>query len=383
MILLRKFRSAIYHLGVFKKQNQDRLALYLEKRMVVRWFKTIEKTSPKVFLGANIHKPNGVDFHIHAIQKNSQLNPVLVPADYILKKMGMDDFLNKYLEKLPLPERSVIHSHVYPKYVLWCQQQKQRDNSLKWIHTYHAHYFPEYSEGQFLEWQIEFNRVFVEVASKADMKISVSKWQQTYYKKNFDIDTIYIPNGVDVVQCDRADPTYFQKMYGIEGFILNVSRHDPVKNPREFVALAASMPTHTFVIIGMDLSYSLFVDHYHITPPQNLIIFGKLSQIEVQQAIAACSCLVSTAKREGLPTLVLEGMAHGKPVVVSNEPGSMEAIGHGEYGCYYELGNLEELKQKTLLAIEDKKIGIKARDRVLEEYDWRVVAKKLDRIYSE
>jgi glycosyltransferase involved in cell wall biosynthesis len=83
-----------------------------------------------------------------------------------------------------------------------------------------------------------------------------------------------------------------------------------------------------------------------------------------------------------LPTLVLEAMAQAKPVVVSKEPGSMEAIDHGAYGYFYELGNLEDLKQKTLLAIHDSKIGKRARQRVLEEYDWRLVAKKLDAIYK-
>ena len=107
-----------------------------------------------------------------------------------------------------------------------------------------------------------------------------------------------------------------------------------------------------------------------------------MSQIEVQHAIAASSCLVSNSKREGLPTLVLEGMAQSKPVVVSNEPGSMEAIDHGKYGYFYELGDIEDLKNQTLLAIEDTIKPVKARQRVLEEYDWRVVIKKLDRFYD-
>ena len=62
------------------------------------------------------------------------------------------------------------------------------------------------------ELQKEFNRTFIEVASKADVKISVSKWQQIFYKENFNIDTLYIPNGVDVVKCDKANADVFIKI---------------------------------------------------------------------------------------------------------------------------------------------------------------------------
>ena len=223
---------------------------------------------------------------------------------------------------------------------------------------------------------------FIEVASKADVKISVSKWQQIFYKEKFNIDTLYIPNGVDVVKCDKANADVFYKNYGLKNFILNVSRHDPVKNPKEFVLLAQSMPEYNFVIIGSDLTKELFKEHYNTVVPKNLSILGKMSQIEVQHAIAASSCLVSTSKKEGLPTLVLEGMAQSKPLVVSNEPGSMEAIDHGKYGYFYELGDIEDLKNQTLLAIEDTIKPVKARQRVLEEYDWRIVIKKLDRLYD-
>lgn len=382
MILFRKIKSAFYHLNVYKTKSKRDWKLYLQRRIVFYWFKKLKNEQPQVYIGANILKPNGVDFHIHAIHKNSNLSTTLVPSDAILEKMSMDVFLNDYLNQLEVPNNAVLHSHVYPKYIQWCQEQKAINKKLLWVHTYHLHYLPEHGEeNRLLTWQKEFNRIFVEEASKADVKISVSKWQQKFYKEQFNIDTTYIPNGVDVEQCEKSDISYFPEKYGLNDFILNVSRHDPVKNPGEFVKLAKALPNLQFVIVGSGLSSELFKKHYSIDPPGNLKIFGKMTQMEVQNAIAASKCLVSTAKKEGLPTLVLEGMTHGKPVVVTNEPGSMEAIDHGACGYFYELGNIVDLKEKTLLAINDNTIGDKARKRVLEEYDWRLVAKKLDAIY--
>ena len=382
MIFIRKIKSGIFHFYVFVKKIETNTQAYFAEKSVSKCLSKINKDSPKVLIGANVLKPNGVDFHMHAIQELSQRDICLIPSDSILKKISFNDFFKNHIDKINPLSNSILHSHVYPNYINWCHEQKSKNPNIKWIHTYHAHYFPEYSEGDFLDWQKEFNKVFIEVASKADVKISVSKWQQKLYKEKFNIDTLYIPNGVDVVKCDMANADVFYKKYGLKNFILNVSRHDPVKNPKEFVLLAQSMPKYNFVIIGNGLTKELFKKHYCISKPKNLSILGKMSQIEVQHAIAASSCLVSTSKKEGLPTLVLEGMAQSKALVVSNEPGSMEAIDHGKYGYFYELGDIKDLKNQTLLAIEDTIKPVKARQRVLQEYDWRVVIKKLDRFYD-
>jgi len=383
LIFIRKIKSGIFHFNVFVKNIKTNIQVYFIKKLISQWISKIKKDSPKVLIGANVLKPNGVDFHIHAIQELSQRDICLIPSDTILKKISFNDFFKNHIDKINPISNSILHSHVYPNYINWCREQKSKNPNIKWVHTYHAHYFPEYSEGDFLDWQKDFNKAFIEVASNADVKISVSKWQQIFYKEKFNIDTLYIPNGVDVVKCDKANADVFYKTYGLRNFILNVSRHDPVKNPKEFVLLAQSMPEYNFVIIGSDLTKELFKEHYCISAPKNLSILGKMSQIEVQHAIAASSCLVSNSKREGLPTLVLEGMAQSKPVVVSKEPGSMEAIDHGKYGYFYELGDIEDLKRQILLAIKDPIKPIKARQRVLEEYDWRVVIKKLDEIYLD
>jgi glycosyltransferase involved in cell wall biosynthesis len=61
----------------------------------------------------------------------------------------------------------------------------------------------------------------------------------------------------------------------------------------------------------------------------------------------------------------------------------MEAIDGGKYGYFYTLGDIEDLKNKTIEAISDKNIGDRARQRVLEEYHWKVVIKKLENIYLD
>ena len=378
-----KISSFIYYVTFYLRKIRLELTEIKKLILIEVWSIFLTFICPKIVLGGNVENWGGVNRHIQSIRLFSLNKILFLPSNYLLKFLTIHDFTSKYLNKINLNKIKIVHSHVYPWMIIWSNNLKLKNPNIKWIHTYHAHYFPEYSEGDFLDWQKDFNKSFIEVASKADVKISVSKWQQIFYKEKFNIDTLYIPNGVDVVKCDKANADVFYKTYGLRNFILNVSRHDPVKNPKEFVLLAQSMPEYNFVIIGNELTKELFKEHYCISAPKNLSILGKMSQIEVQHAIAASSCLVSNSKREGLPTLVLEGMAQSKPVVVSNEPGSMEAIDHGKYGYFYELGDIKDLKNQTLLAIKDTIKPVKARQRVLEEYDWRVVIKKLDEIYLD
>jgi glycosyltransferase involved in cell wall biosynthesis len=379
-----KISSIKYRVNEFYNNLHKAYVRFWESSLVNHWIKKKVEMNDIILVGANYAPNNGIGNHIHSIQCYSNLKVELFPSDYIINRLGIYKFQKIFESKqktISLNGNTVLHSHVYPWYIHWCYKMKM-EKGLGWIHTYHAPYQSEYALNGLSEWQLEFNRVWIEVARFADVKISVSKWQQKYYQEKHAIETIYIPNGVDVVRCDSADSISFKKEIGVDEFILNVSRHDPVKNPGEFVKLAERIPSFQFVIIGPGLSIDIFEKEYGIKPPPNLLIYGEASIQTVQSAIAACSVLVSTSKKEGLPTLVLEGMAHGKPVIVSNEPGSMEAIDHGAYGLFYELGDIEDLKEKTLLAINDNSIGEKARQRVLDEYDWRIISQKLDCTYK-
>lgn len=50
---------------------------------------------------------------------------------------------------------------------------------------------------------------------------------------------------------------------------------------------------------------------------------------DVSDVLAASDLFVVTSHREGLPYALLEGMANGLPAVVSDEPGTVEAMGEG------------------------------------------------------
>ena len=299
-----------------------------------------------------------------------------------MQKVSVHHFssdFNEQFQAFALPGGRAVHSHVYPWFIEWCQGQQKK--GIRWIHTYHLNYYPEHGKDTLEPWQEAINESLFRDASKADVKISVSKWQQEELFREHGIATEYLPNGVDVSSCDDGRAARFIGQFGPEDFILYVGRNDPVKNPAEFVRLARFLPAYNFVMVGGGLNSDSLRNEWQVDIPSNLSVVGGLPHSLVQDAIAACSVLVVTSKREGLPTLVMEGMAHRKPVVVPNEPGCLEVVNHGEFGLVYQLGDVEDLAEKTVRALAETGLGERARQRVLDEYDWRVIAPKLDAIY--
>lgn len=381
--ILAPIHAARHQLNYAISQWREARLMASKRRRVEDWVNQLRKGAPDVLVGSNFAEFGGVRHHIHAIQRYSALRVGLAPSDSLLELVSPHEIVNVYPDEFsnfsPPPGLMAVHSHVYPWFIEWCARLK---GSLPvWVHTYHAPYFPEHPSGELEPWQKKFNNVLVNDARHADVRISVSRWQQTYLEDVHSIDAIYLPNGVDVRLCDMADASRYRNSVGGDDFVLYVGRNDPVKNPGDFVRLAQAIPGMRFVMLGHELSSDALTAQGLALPP-NLSVLGEATHGQTLDAIAACSALVVTSKREGLPTLVLEAMALGKPVVVPDEPGCLEAVGNASLGFIYAASEIEDLAAKVTAAFGDLSNAAARRKRVLDEFDWRVVAPKLDAIYQ-
>ncbi|HBJ35792.1 MAG TPA: hypothetical protein DDZ51_13810 [Planctomycetaceae bacterium] len=321
---------------------------------------------------------------MHSLVRYSSLNLAIFPDDKVLAEVPLgfitSDFSEQFYRWTPSSVQAV-HSHVFPWFIQWCDFQK-RQSGIRWVHTHHNWYYPEFGKGALEPWQEQFNEGFLFALRNADVCLSVSKWQQKFLKEQFGLATHYLPNGVDVKACDQADASRWVAKTGLKDFVLYLGRNDPVKNPVDFVLLAQHLPKVKFVMVGQGLSCEVLRDEWQIEAPANLVVLGGASHEDAQDAIAACSVLVMTSKREGLPTLALEAMAQSKPVVVPTEDGCMEAVGGGEFGFIYRQGDIDHLAESTLEALSDQIRRGRARQRVLNEYNWTVILSKLDKVYT-
>jgi glycosyltransferase involved in cell wall biosynthesis len=348
-----------------------------------KWLEKLDRTNPHVLLGAHLHLQGGVRNHLLAIKRYSKLKVALIPEEEELQRFGIQLFYENYeLFQNVLPPKSArtVHTHVLPWLIDWADLHKGQD--LKWVHTHHLLYYPEAGKGGIEPWQEDLNKAMIKGARNCDVCLCVSRWEQETLKKQYDIDSQYLPNGVDVPKCDSASATRFSKRFKIpSGFVLWVGRNDPVKNPAQFIRLAESLPSLRFVMIA-GLTEKQIAAEFDLESPPNLTLIPTLPHQDVLDAVAACQVLVVTSYREGLPTLVLEGMALQKQLVVPNERGCLDATDGDAHARVFNVENLSELAAKTESAMNDESSRLGARDRVLDQFDWRVVASKLDQIYT-
>ena len=382
-LFFRKIRSAHSRWVAYRAKRVSQVADARRQKLAVRWLREFAESPAEILIGGNFVDLGGCRQHMHSLARFSSLKTELVPAAKVMDGKEVPDFSFVYEDFLNTPASPTVkaaHSHVFPWFIKWCIAQ--REKLPVWVHTHHAWYFDEYHNGTPVAWHDEFNHYFAEALRRCDVPLCVSRWQQQFLFRQLGLKTHYVPNGVDLSLCLAGSAVAFRQATGLhQPFVLWVGRNDPVKNPAEMLHLAAVCPEFTFCLVGPGLSAETMQADYGMATPPNVIYTGRLTQADVQNAIAASAVLVVTSRREGLPTLVLEGLAQQKPIVVPDEDGCVEALGGPEFGQIYQLGNIDSLKQAMQAAIAGPQHNIRALQRVRDEFDWPVIMRKLDRVY--
>jgi len=89
---------------------------------------------------------------------------------------------------------------------------------------------------------------------------------------------------------------------------------------------------------------------------------------------------------EGLPNVILEAMAMGKPIVATNIGGNPDLVVHGQNGFLVSPGNVESLADaiETLILNADLrvKMGCESSDMIRERFDWNVIAPHIEKVYT-
>jgi N,N'-diacetylbacillosaminyl-diphospho-undecaprenol alpha-1,3-N-acetylgalactosaminyltransferase len=84
---------------------------------------------------------------------------------------------------------------------------------------------------------------------------------------------------------------------------------------------------------------------------------------------------------EGVPRVLLEGLAMAKPIVTTDHPGCRETVREGENGFLIPVKNSAKLAEKLEWLMRDgvmrKRFGSKSRERAEQEFDESLVVKRI------
>lgn len=107
--------------------------------------------------------------------------------------------------------------------------------------------------------------------------------------------------------------------------------------------------------------------------------YGWTDKKDLLDIYQKCHLMVNPSFYEGLPNAVLEGMASGLPFIVSDVPGNRDLITQ-ECGWIFPMDEPQALSNNLQQAIDQpelcRSMGENARKRVLDHYDWNIVAQR-------
>ena len=132
-----------------------------------------------------------------------------------------------------------------------------------------------------------------------------------------------------------------------------------------------------FYVVGKGPLYEKFTAEYKF---DNVEYVGFASEERLKELYETCDLFVFPTLFEGMPTVVLEAMVHGMPVIVSDTGATAELV-NSQNGYLVDAGDTRAFKTAIQayyqLPTDDKrKMSEASRTRVMNNFTWEIVGRK-------
>jgi glycosyltransferase involved in cell wall biosynthesis len=173
--------------------------------------------------------------------------------------------------------------------------------------------------------------------------------------------------------------------------IVFVGRMDYRKGLFDLLKCAKSVckarPSAQFILVGTGpLQASLSKETKRTGIDGNVTFTGYVSQDRLIELYQSAMVSVVPSLYEGLPTVMLEAMACGLPVVATRIGAHVDVISHGLDGLLVPPASPDEMAERilALLANQDlrQEMGAKARETIEARYTWDKVSEKVLQCYQ-
>ena len=254
-----------------------------------------------------------------------------------------------------------------------------------------------------------YGDTFVDIAAKLYV-YSVGKWMLNSYDRLIFLYTKaldeaeklgtpkdrvrVIPNGVELEKFKLdLDIDNLRTNFSVgpdEKVLLFVGRLAKVKRVEILISLTKSLMKEGFklktLLVG-DGPDRKFYEKLVRPIRSNVVFIGQVPRAEVAKYYSLADVLVLPSLSEGLPQVLLEASAAGKPCVATNVNGVSDIIVHGKTGYLVEKWNVGAYRDYVKSLLEDeqlsKKMGSMAAQHVKENFSWDTVVDKYEKMYED
>ena len=211
---------------------------------------------------------------------------------------------------------------------------------------------------------------------------SLSRRLSMQYGREF----THIPNGV--VRPRALASTAVLNELGLQPgtYVLTVGRIVPEKRHLDLIAAWSRLPRRAMQLVIVGLSDRKSERHGRMvaqaaTRSGNVVLAGFRSGVELQALYENAALFVLPSSHEGMPIALLEAMAHGCPVLVSD----LDVHHDLELGArnYHAVGDIDEIATKIDELISPRRATPVCWDAHLRPFQWPVIARKTLDVYRD
>lgn len=238
-------------------------------------------------------------------------------------------------------------------------------------------------------------RTYLRLGELASIKLAqgtivVSKELEKYFREKYDEDSIYIPNGVFAKQClDKSDILSKLALCDKE-YIIFVGRL--TRDKRVHVLIQGFRRSNTdmkLCIVGGENDVTIDELKTYAGSDPRIVFAGPIYGDDLVRLFRSAYLFVLPSILEGLPVALMEAMAYGTAVLVSDIPENLELITHDGalYGRAFRAADVSSLAQTLQDMIDDpsmvEQLASKASALVRQRYDWDQIAKETLSVYTQ
>jgi glycosyltransferase involved in cell wall biosynthesis len=213
--------------------------------------------------------------------------------------------------------------------------------------------------------------------SKRDLITAKELWQLEESKLH------WIPNAIDLDDFPRKTSANYRS-------IIYIGRLEPRKGFQDFLKMAELVSKEIegvdFFVLGEGSlrEYAEAVSKKRCNG--RLKILGYVNHERVIDIISQATALVLPSYVEGLPTVCLEALASGTPVIATRLGGIPEVVIEGKTGFLFSPGDVNRCRDRVLLLLREQKLGRnmgkEGRSLVEKSFTWKNVVSNVEGIYQ-
>ena len=285
----------------------------------------------------------------------------------------------------------VVHVHSPPPFTERFAAKGAKESNKPLVVTHHCDLELKGFFGNFAVnlYQSMLGKYPLEVADKV---ISTTKSYATTSRSLWDVDVEVVPNAVDINRFHpRNQGSHIREKHANnqEPLALFVGRLVPHKGIGILIRAIKRTTNGKLMIVG-DGPYRSWLEILakKLEIEDRIIFVGPISDYWLPAYYAATDVVVlpSTSRLEAFGIVGLEGMASGKPLILSDIPGVRDVISNEEGFIVEPLDPdaISEALEKIWNGPEmSKQMGKKGRERVVKLFSWEKVSKDVEKIFLE